>query len=468
MNRPHEDLPFRWRRLVRVAVAAGVVTGLVAAGTALAGAVPSLSQVSRDPYTNPTSFHRTEVEPDTFAFDTTVVATFQVGRFSSGGASNIGWATSTDSGSTWTHGFLPKTTVYAKPAGPWARISDPSVAYDAAHKTWIIATLAIDSNVTGAGVITSRSIDGGATWLAPTTVTTSGSFVDKSWIACDNTPASPYYGRCYAEWDDAGMGGVLRMAWSGNGASTWHLATTPSSSVIGGQPLAQPNGHVIVPILLQSGSIGSFKSTDGGATYTGPTVVAAVTGHGVAGALRQPFLPSAEVDGAGTVYVAWPDCRFRSGCTSNDIVYSTSSNGTSWSAVARVPIDATSSTVDHFIPGIGVDPATSGSSAHIAVTYYFYPSASCSTSTCKLRVGQIKSADGGAHWTNARALTGAMSLTGLPLTNQGYMVGDYMSTSWASGRAVSVFAQTNGSTCSLSSADCAVRMVTPTVGPIAG
>jgi hypothetical protein len=467
MSRGSEGLELR-RRPVRIALAVAVVTGLVATGSALAGAVTSLTQVSHDPYTNSTSYHRTEVEPDTLAFGTTVVATFQVGRFSNGGSSNIGWATSTDSGSTWTHGFLPKTTVYSRPAGPWARISDPSVAYDAAHKTWIIATLAIDSNVNGAGVITSRSIDGGATWLAPTTVTTVGSFVDKSWIACDNAAASPYYGRCYTEWDDAGLGGALRMAWSSDGAVTWHLATTPSSSVIGGQPLAQPNGHVIVPILLQSGSIGSFKSTDGGATYTGPTVVTGVSWHGVAGYLRQPFLPSAEVDGAGTVYVAWPDCRFRTNCSSNDIVYTTSTNGTTWTAVARVPIDASSSTVDHFIPGIGVDPATSGASAHVAVTYYFYPNASCDPSTCKLGVGQVTSADGGAHWTRPSALARGMSLTGLPLTNQGYMVGDYMSTSWVSGRAVTVFAQTNGSTCSISSADCAVRMVAPTLGPIAG
>src|SRR5216117_1880490 len=56
------------------------------------------TQLSTDPYTNPDSQHKTEVEPDTFAFGNTIVSTFQVGRFFNGGASNIGWATSTDSG----------------------------------------------------------------------------------------------------------------------------------------------------------------------------------------------------------------------------------------------------------------------------------------------------------------------------------------------------------------------------------
>jgi hypothetical protein len=65
--------------------------------------------------------------------------------------------------------------------------------------------------------------------------------------------------------------------------------------------------------------------------------------------------PSARVDGAGKVYVVWGDCRFRSGCSSNDIVMSTSTSGTKRSKVIRIPIDSTKSTADHFIPGLGVD-----------------------------------------------------------------------------------------------------------------
>src|SRR5450759_4978618 len=58
-----------------------------------------LTQLSRDPYTNSSSQHKTEVEPDTYSFGSTIVATFQAGRFySGGGSSNIGWATSTDHG----------------------------------------------------------------------------------------------------------------------------------------------------------------------------------------------------------------------------------------------------------------------------------------------------------------------------------------------------------------------------------
>ena len=57
--------------------------------------------------------------------------------------------------------------------------------------------------------------------------------------------------------------------------------------------------------------------------------------------------------------------------------------------------------VDHFIPGLAVDPATSGAGAHLALTYYFYPNAACTAATCELDVGYISSPDGGAHWSAA-------------------------------------------------------------------
>src|SRR5712691_12632202 len=127
-------------RWITIAAVAGAAALLAAAALA---AVP-LVRLSTDPYTNPTSQHATEVEPDTFAAGSTIVATFQVGRFTNGGSSNIGFATSTNAGSTWTNGFLPGTTVYATPPGPFGRASDPSVAYDAKHNAWIISMLALN------------------------------------------------------------------------------------------------------------------------------------------------------------------------------------------------------------------------------------------------------------------------------------------------------------------------------------
>src|SRR5438132_5856072 len=82
----------------------------------------SLVLLSTDPYTNPTSQHQTEVEPDTFPFGNTVVSASQVGRFYDGAASNIGFATSTDGGNSFAKGFLPGTTPFSTPAGIYARV----------------------------------------------------------------------------------------------------------------------------------------------------------------------------------------------------------------------------------------------------------------------------------------------------------------------------------------------------------
>jgi hypothetical protein len=394
-----------------------------------------LVKLSTDTFTNATSQHATEVEPDSFAFGSTIVAAFQVGRISSGGSSDIGFAISTDAGMTWQNGFLPGLTTF-QGGGTNAAVSDAAVIYDAAHAVWIISSLTISS--TGATqVVVSRSTDG-VTWGNPIPVSHSPD-PDKDWITCDNTNTSPFYGHCYVEWDDVNQGGLLWMSTSTDGGLTWAAALNPAgtnNSGIGGQPLVQPNGNVIVPFL--GAAIESFSSTDGGASWNAP--VASAVLHTVAGNLRTDPLPSAQIDAAGTVYVVWQDCSFRSACSSNDLVMSTSADGTHWTAKARIPIDAATSTVDHFIPGIGIDPSTSGSTTHLGLTYYYYPQANCTSATCALYVGFISSLDGGSTWSTATPIVGPMALNWLPSTSSGQMVGDYIATSFAGGKAYGVFA----------------------------
>jgi hypothetical protein len=441
-----------------------VVAGLAVAASVY-GASVLATPISADPYTNPTSQHRTQLEPDSFGWGNTVVATFQTGRFFDGGSSNIGWATTTDAGRTWTTGMLPMTTVFATPAGPWARISDPAVAYDPLHDVWMISTLAIDDSVSGAAVLTSRSTDGGLTWDNPVTTSLSGgTFYDKNWITCDTWAQSPHYGNCYQEWDEP----TFYMSTSTDGGLTWGPKRTPGGSGVGGQPVVQPNGNVVVPYEGGAG-IRAFRSADGGNTWLPSVAVASVSEHGVAGNLRTSPLPSAEVAGDGKVYVAWQDCSFRTSCSSNDIVYSTSTDGVAWSAKQRVPIDPVSSTVDHFIPGFAVDRSTSGSNTRLALGYYYYPVANCGGS-CALRVGFVSSLDGGATWTQPRQVAGPISVAWIAFTNQGVMVGDYMSTSFAGGNlAFPIFAVAKaktGSTFDERAYSARFDVTAPSLGPL--
>jgi hypothetical protein len=413
----------------------------------------AVTQISSDPYTNTDSQHATQVEPDSFAFGNTIVTAFQTGRFFNGGASNICWSTSTDAGVNWTDGCLPGLTNNNPPGGgTFDRASDPVVAYDAKHNVWMISTLPLigrSSTVSpaAAGVYTSRSTDGGLTWGNPMLVTGSNSqSPDKNWIVCDNTPTSPFYGNCYTEWDANGDGNRIYMSTSTDGGLTWGPRLRPANNAtgIGGQPLVQPNGTVIVPIdNANESALLAFNSTNGGASWSATTTITAITSHTVAGNLRTGPLPSAEIDAAGKVYVVWQDCRFRRGCKANDLVMTTSTNGTSWTPVVRIPIDGTNNNVDHFIPGLAVDNTTSGSTAKLALAYYFYTNSKCSASNCQLNVGYISSADAGASWTAPTQLAGPMSLSWLANTSQGRMVGDYISTSYSGGTAHPVFMLAN-------------------------
>ena len=260
--------------------------------SAPATAAASLTKLSSDPFTNTSSQHATEVEPDSFAFGSTIVATFQVGRFFDGGSSNIGFATSSNSGSSWTNGFLSGITKYQ--GGTYDRVSDPSVAFDARHGVWLISSLALSEtpSVSGVSVLVSRSSDGGLTWTNPVTVASGN--LDKNWIACDNTPSSPFYGHCYSEWDDHGDFNRIKMSTSVDGGASWGVAlnTGDSATGLGGQPLVQPNGQVIVPIAnANETQILSFRSVDGGASWGSTVLVASVSEHGVAGGLRTGPLP---------------------------------------------------------------------------------------------------------------------------------------------------------------------------------
>jgi hypothetical protein len=437
---------YRWRISIGMTFTLSALT-LALVFTLFSGALTfaaSLIQISSDPFTNTTSNHKTEVEPDTFAFGNTIVATFQQGRFFDGGGSDIGFATSTDGGANWVHGSLPGTTPFSTPTGIWQRTSDASVAFDAKHNVWIISFLGLfpNGNTNEVDVLASRSTDGGLTWGNPVVVNASGDFNDKNWTVCDDTASSPFYGNCYTEFDDFTNLNRFQMSTSKNGGKTWGAAKSNAAQtcVIGGQPVVQPDGTVVVPIdACTEDALLSIRSTDGGKTWTQPAFVSQVLNDGHPGGIRSPDLPSAEIDASGRVYVVWTDCRTENLCNSgnNDLLLSSSADGVNWTVPTRIPTSSVGCTaascVDILIPGLAVDRSTFGKHAHLAVAYYTFPNINCTSSTCELNVGFLDSTNGGKSWSKAQQLAGPMTLTWLPLTTQGFMVADYLSTSIVNG-----------------------------------
>ena len=433
------------RSLSSTAVATVAAAGVILGAAQSARATSTLLQISTDPFNNLLAAHRTEVESDNFAFGHTMVGVFQVGRFedSNAGATDIGWSTTTDNGRTWSFGFLPGITSYDDMAAQYSRVTDPAVAYDAKHGIWMIVSLPRGTShgqTTYLVPIVSRSNDG-LHWQWPVHVgPDSGDFMDKPWIVCDNWTSSPYYGNCYVEYIDVNLGEVLLMSTSSDGGLTWSTPrpSADNASGNGGQPIVQPNGTVQVPFL--GFGIESLSSTNGGMSWNASVFIANANEQPLPGGLRDAGpLPSAEVDANGTVYVAWQDCSFRLNCATNDIVYTTSTDGQQWSPVQRIPIDPRTSSIDHFLPGMGVDRTTSGANAHLGVTFYYLANANCSFTTCKVYAGFIGSTDGGSTWSKPVTLSGPMQIGWLPNSDLGYMIGDYLATSFLGSVARSTF-----------------------------
>jgi hypothetical protein len=438
--------------LLGLLVAVVVVSG--AGGAAAAPAGPKLVRVSTDRLATVGAQHATQVEPHAAALGSTIVSVFQVGRFFDGGAAAIGFATSKDAGRTWRSGLLPSVTTASSPAGTADRATDSAVAWDGVHGRWLVESLTLSQRTTG--IVVSASTDGLA-WQPPVTVVTQArpgqgaesTSIDKSWLACDNGAASPFRGRCYVAYTDYGGSGVsIAVQSSSDGGLTWTPAThvPVSVDVPGVQPVVRPNGQVVLVFLDRPERLEAVRSDNGGATFsTTPEVIARVANfhrRNNTNLLRVFPLPSAAVDGAGSVYVAWSDCRFRRGCRANDIVL-THSTASGWTRPRRVPVANAGTNPDNVIPGLAVNPASAGAGARIALTFYTLRAAGCGTARCRLDVRLATSATGGRRWTVRRLDARAIRLTWLPRTSSGRMVGDYVSSTFAGSRAVGVFALAN-------------------------
>lgn len=404
------------------------------------GPFVSSQRISTDVFANSTSQHATEVESSTVAFGSTVVSAFQIGRVSTFGSADIGFATSSNSGLMWTSGTLPKLAKTVDAASLFDSVSDPSVAFDARHNIWLVASLPIifgSAGPTAPEIFVSRSADG-LSWQDPVAAVHIVDS-DKEWIACDNHTSSPFYGHCYLEWDDPSDGSI-HMALSTDGGATWAQSASVIGFGIGGIILVQPSGNAVVVIDdWDEISILAYRSTDGGVTWSSAATVSPIVDHRVAANFRAGPLVSSAMDANGTVYASWQDCRFRAGCVSNDAVVVTSADGAVWSSPSRIPVDAVSSNIDHFLPGIAVDATTSGSHAHVAVMYYEYANTACSAPSCSLSANVITSADGGASWNAPQTLSAQMTVNWIAQTIQGPMVGDYNGITFASGKPVITF-----------------------------
>jgi hypothetical protein len=385
------------------------------------------TRIHRDRQANVESQHETQVEPDSQTVGATTVALFQNGRNVSGGAASIGFSSSRDGGRTWHEGILPGLTATSVPPGPSTRASDPVLAYDSKHGVWLANTLAIAPGVTRLTIHRSRD---GVAWTGPLDAarsTTANLAYDKDWLTCDNGPASPFHGRCYLAYTLVGEQegqDDLAVQRSDDGGLSWSAPVTLRTGVTGVIPVVQPNGMLTFVFWSQpASSMIAVRSTDGGVTLGDPVTLAKFQSK-PASPFRAPPLPAVDVDGAGRVVAIWQDCRFRSHCQGNDVVFTRSSDGTTWSQPVRITRDRNA-----VMPTIGVEPGT----GRLAIAYY-------AIRPDGIDAELVTSQDGSSWSAPQRLNPRRMSLMWMPETTLGRMLADYIGVSWSRGRPLVVYA----------------------------
>jgi hypothetical protein len=127
----------------------------------------------------------------------------------------------------------------------------------------------------------------------------------------------------------------------------------------------------------------------------------------------------------------------------NDLVMTTSTDGTHWSTIQRIPIDPVTSSVDHVIPGLGAFSGD-GSRTKLTLTYYSIDNGTlCVPANCDLNAAYISSDDGGKSWHKAHKVAGPMMQTWLASTYAGQMVSDYLTVAFVNGQPFGTFALAN-------------------------
>ena len=297
------------------------------AGTASGAAFSKITNVesaSRD--TLPSS---AEIEPDTqtepsVAIDPAnpaiITGVFQQGRNGPfGGSADPGYATSQDGGRTWADGNLPMLTTVV--GGPFQLASDAAVAFGPDGSDYA-QTIPFDETDARSAVAVQRSTDGGVSFGPPSLVVDDNNvniFNDKNWIAVDNSPHSPHYGRVYSVWSrfittGSGSSAVTyspgAVSFSDDHGKTWspfRLTTAATSDTEGLIPLISPDGSITVvydhfvpsPANPNQGNDYETAQTshNGGLTWSAPVTIGQFLGSEVPG-MRTGELPAAAIDPA--------------------------------------------------------------------------------------------------------------------------------------------------------------------------
>lgn len=404
-----------------------------APGVALDLRVGSNLRLGNDPATLPANMRaqaephiaRSQTNPDS------LVGTFQEGRFTDAGAVDCGYAVSGDGGLSWSRALIPKLTMQS--GGAYFRATDPVAAFDLNGNIYLGTEAATDANFNNGVIVVSKSTDGGAMFAAPSVVYQPPSntvLPDKPWIAINTFPGTATVGRIVSTFtlfsNLAHDGGAILRAYSDDGGASWTAATTVSTTVTnaqGSQPVFLPNGNLAVvywnfgPNKHPNERLEVVVSSNGGQTFGAPRLITSAVEYNEPSIRTGSILPSAVSDRtSGNLYVVYQTVL----AGSPRIAFTKSGDGgATWSAPAAISDNPAGLGV--FNPAINVSP----DGQKLTCTFYDHRNNPGSQVLVDLYLAQ--SFDGGATWQPNIRLTSVSTDASLtPLTSSGYMLGDYM------------------------------------------
>ncbi|KVC37248.1 hypothetical protein WS58_25250 [Burkholderia pseudomultivorans] len=400
-----------------------------------------------------TNYVNAEVEPWLAvnpANPNNMIGVWQQDRWSNGGAHGLVAGYSFDAGATWAR--TPQPFSACAPGGlAYERASDPWVSFGPDGTAYSVSISFNQSNNSNA-VAASVSTDGGQTWSSPALLIannkpTTQFFNDKESVTANPVKAGTAYavwdrlelpnGNPYANLHTKAYRGPTLFSKTVDGGKTWSTAkvivNVPSrQQTIGNQIVVDPKSGTLYdffdliqpPFSKAAGKVAFIKSTDDGASWTKPQVIAGLQTVGVTDPnTGEPIrtgdiIPEPAIDPAsGQLYVVWQDSRFNGGQYDEIAVSTSKDGGASWSAPMQVN---TPTGRPAFNPSVRVD-----NTGAVMVTYYdFRDLLAGNTTTLPTGFWRKISHDGGATFADERRVGGPFDMKLAPYA-EGYFIGDY-------------------------------------------
>lgn len=357
-----------------------------------------------------------------------LVATFQEGRYTGGGAAALGYAVSTDSGLTWKRGLVPGLT--STTGGPWGRATNPMAAIDRAGRLHLICELMPGSSPPTQMAI-NTSADLGETFSPPGLMFAGSAGWNRPWLAINTFAASSTVDRLAGLANDAS--GTVQSSLSDDLGHSWSdLSPASSASSFGCQPLFLPDGSLVNIYFRYLGTFEDMtapaqielqRSEDGGGTFGPPHTVTSEVRPGYHDPIARDAWDSAFACAdrqAGVLYVTYQALTGPASARPSILFTRSRDKGVTWTT--PVPVNDTPSDQGVFNPAIAVSP----DGQHVTISFYDKRHQTADSQNNLVDLYLAESFDGGDTWEpNLRLSDVSSDLRLAPLTGDGRLLGDY-------------------------------------------